>query len=95
MRIPEIKERLHDIAKVLYAEDMDDIGSELDMLAMELSRRPAISKAPKASASVTDELAEQIRSYAAKNKNATQMQMAIRFKVNSGRISEVLRGKRS
>ena len=87
MRIPEVQEALREWAA--------EWGKpELARIADELSRRSPKERAPKTSATMTDELADRIRSYKAQNPNATQMQVAIRFNVNTGRVSEVLRGYR-
>lgn len=87
MRLPEIQERLRQ-----KAEEHGD--PEITFLASQISRRRPKEVAPKSSATMTDELADRIRAYKAANPNATQMMIAIRFNVNSGRVSEVLRGYR-
>lgn len=87
MKIPDVQNRLRELAHVHGI-------NELSTLADQLSRRRPKHVAPKSSATLTDELADRIRAYKAANPNATYMQTAIRFGVNVGRISEVLRGFR-
>lgn len=88
MKIPQVADRLREIAA--------EAGlSELSRLADELRRRPAGRKARPTSTPMTDELARQIRDCRRANPALSQVDIARRFRVNQGRISEVLKGKRS
>lgn len=88
MKIPEVADRLRSIA----AEAGID---ELRRLADELRRRPAGRKARPSSEPMTDRLAQQIRAYRRANPSLSQVEISRRFAVNQGRISEVLKGKRT
>lgn len=89
MRIPEIQEKL--IEKALHYNDQD-----LMRLALELSRRKPISKAPPSSAPMTPKLRWQIQVYArVMPPTLTQMDIAKVFNVSQGRVSEALHGKRT
>lgn len=87
MRIPDIQERLRQIARERNVPELID-------LAAKLSRRPPKRKAPTASQPMTDHLRAQIRAYAAQNADATQAEIGRQFNVNPGRVSEALRGLR-
>lgn len=54
MKLPEVAARLRELAKELNC-------GELSILAAEIARRPAGSKAPRSSASMNDSLRQQIR----------------------------------
>jgi hypothetical protein len=83
MRLPEIQHRLRRMAL------------ELNRLADEISRRPALDKAPVRSRVVTPALAAQIRIYKVQNPDMSQQEIGARFHVNAGRVSEILNGKRT
>lgn len=85
--IPEIRERLKDLAKVHSLPELAD-------LADETKRRPAGRQAPPCSRAITDELADQVRAYAAENPTAPLNAIGLRFGINQGRVSEILFGKR-
>lgn len=70
------------------------VGAKLITLAGELRRNVSAPRKPPRSASMTPQLAQAIRDYAKANPNLTQDDVARHFKVNSGRVSEVLHGKR-
>ena len=81
--IPEIRNRLHELA--------DELGaSELDELANELHRNPPVTRGKIKSPPLTAELAEQIRAFAANNPHLHQQDIANHFGVNHGRVSEAL-----
>jgi hypothetical protein len=88
MRIPDIQARLRDLA---YMHSLP----ELDRLADELRRRAPGARAPVASATMTPELAKAIRAYARAHPGVSQATIAQFFRVNPGRVSEALRGKRT
>lgn len=83
VRLPEIQHRLRRMAL------------ELNQLAAEIGRRPATERAPKRSVPITPILASKIRTFKALNPDASQQQIGARFRVNAGRVSEILNGKRT
>ena len=87
MRIPEIRDRLKEIAA-------ESGISEIAILADELTRRHPRKRAPIESTPFTPELAAQIRAYAAAHPNMTQVAVGKVFGVNQGRVSEATRGYR-
>lgn len=88
MRIPEVADRLRSIA-------VEAAIPELTELADELRRRPAGRKAPPSAEPMTPQLARRIRAYRKANPSVSQVEISRRFSVNQGRVSEVLKGKRS
>ncbi|GEO40962.1 hypothetical protein SAE02_51100 [Skermanella aerolata] len=81
--IPEIRERMREIA--------DEHGiAELGELADEMYRNPPVRRAPTSSPSLTPELAEEIRQFAAANPTMSQQDIANHFRVNHGRVSEAM-----
>ncbi|WP_156360938.1 hypothetical protein [Sphingomonas sp. Leaf257] len=81
--IPEIRARLRQIA--------DEYGlDELHDLADETYRASPIKRASNRSAALTPELAEEIRNFATRNPRLHQRDVAQRFNVNPGRVSEAL-----
>ena len=87
MRIPEIADRLRELATVY--ED-----PELDTLADELRRRPA-QRGSRSARSMSDQLADEIRAFRRQHPGVSQVEISRRFQVNQGRVSEVLKGKRA
>lgn len=83
LSIPEIRDRMREIAE---ENDMD----ELNELADQMYRNPPKKRAPVRSPKLTPEMAEEIRQYAAANPDAHQQDIAEKFDVNHGRISEAL-----
>lgn len=88
MTIPQIADRLRQIASQTGNE-------ELRHLASQLGRRRPVRKAEAISTPMSDEVADEIRAYAEAHPGLTQALIAIAFGVNQGRVSEALRGKRS
>lgn len=88
MKIPEVADRLRSIAA-------ETANPELGRLADELRRRPAGRKARPSAAPMTDELARQIRECRRAHPALAQVEIARRFNVNQGRVSEVLKGVRT
>lgn len=66
---------------------------ELNDLADQLYRKPAKKRAATRSPKLTAEMAEEIRQYAAANPDAHQQDIAEKFGVNHGRVSEALDGQ--
>lgn len=81
--IPEIRDRLREIADEEGLEELHD-------LADEMHRNSPVRRARPRSAQLTPELAEEIRNYARKNPRMHQRDIAQRFNVNPGRVSEAM-----
>jgi len=81
--IPKIRNRLRELA------DEYDID-ELNDLADELHRNPAIKRAKTRSPALTPELAQRIRDYATAHPDLHQQDVANHFGINHGRVSEAL-----
>jgi hypothetical protein len=99
VRIPDVQERLHQLADALIQPLLlpipaDDIGRELHHLANLLSRRSSVPKAPPAARKLTVQLKAEIKAYREANPDQTYEQIAQRFGVNVARVSESVRGKR-
>jgi len=88
MRIPEIRDRLHELADAYNLP-------ELRELAGELNRRPPVRVAEVTSTPMTGQLAAEIRHYARRHPGASFARIAGVFGVNPGRVSEVISGKRA
>lgn len=82
MRVPEVRERLYEIAE------------ELRFLAAELERRPARRRSKPVSQPMTPELRRQIALYAKDNPDLSYVEIATEFNVNPGRVSEAVAGFR-
>lgn len=87
MRIPEIRDRLKEIAA-------ESGNPEIASLAEELTRRRPRKRAPVTSAPFTPELAAQIRQYVAAHPTMSNQAVGRVFNVNGGRVSEATRGYR-
>lgn len=81
--IPEIRERLLEIAEEYGIEELRDLVSEL-------YRSSAVKRAPVRSPKLTPALADKIRQYAKKHPDLHQQDIANHFNVNHGRVSEAL-----
>lgn len=90
MKMPEVREALNNIAL-----DLAKLSLKIKVLADETRKRPAHRKVEPHSAPMTDKLADKIHQFAKDNPTMSQFQIAQRFKVNQGRVSEALRGKRT
>jgi hypothetical protein len=87
MRLPEVAARLRELATELGC-------GELSELANEIARRPRGQRAPITSVPMTDKLRAKIRAIKEAEPDLSQAEIARRFDVNPGRVSEALRGKR-
>ena len=73
----------------------EELGcDELNELADQLYRKQPATRAPRRNPVVTPAVAAQIRAYAAANPNAHQQDIAEKFGVNHGRVSEALNFQR-
>lgn len=81
--IPAVRDRLREMA--------DEYGiDELHDLADQMYRKSAKRRAPTRSPKLTPEMAKDIRDYAAANPNAHHQDIAEKFGVNHGRVSEAI-----
>lgn len=87
MRIPEIQNRLNELAE---EHDLPELAD----LARALCRRPADKIAPATSTRMTSELREMIKELKENSPSISQAEIARRLFINPGRVSETLRGKR-
>lgn len=88
--IPEIQSLIREICR-----QQIKLTAYLSTLNDELSRRKATRKAPVRSKKVTVVLKLKIKNYAKENPSYSLQKIANKFKVNPGRVSEILSGKRS
>lgn len=88
MRLPEVASRLRTLAINLRCDELND-------LADEIGRRPAVQRAPTTSAPMTDTLKAQIRKVKAAEPHLSYAEIGRLLNVNPGRVSETLRGKRT
>ena len=93
MRIPEIAESIR--AMAFDPRLPADLSAKLRTYASEMGRRPARERRPSQSATMTPELAAEIRRYHQTNQHLTQTAIARHFNVNPGRVSEAINGKRT
>lgn len=83
MRLPEIQSRFKEIA------------AEINALAKHMSRRKTLSRTPPTSTKMNRIVAARIKAYKRHHPDWSHQQIAVRVGVNAGRVSEVLRGKRT
>ncbi len=88
MRLPEISNRLRELAIELHCD-------ELDGLADEIGRRSSGQRAAATSVPITDSLRDQIRAMKEAEPGISQAEIGKRLNINPGRVSETLRGKRT
>jgi hypothetical protein len=88
MRLPEIRDRLHELA------DLHGID-ELHELAEETRRRYNGRQAGPVSVPVTPELAQAVSAYATAFPTLPLGEIGRVFRLNQGRVSEILNGKRT
>lgn len=74
----------------LRQEVIQDISAALVLMTRNVGKR----QAPRTSTPMTAELAQKLRTFALANPSKTQAEIAHLFRVNPGRVSEALRGKR-
>jgi len=83
MGIPAVRDRLYQLADELDLEELSDLA---DQMWRKSAKRRAKTRSPK----LTPEMAEKIRQYKAQNPDAHQQDIAEKFGVNHGRVSEAL-----
>lgn len=94
--IPDVRRDLHDLANALERGEIGRVGGALRVraLANDLHRESPVRKTPPAAAKMTPELADRIRRYAEARPRLSQLAIAVVFRVNQGRVSEAMNGKR-
>jgi len=94
MIIPEVRQELLKIAHELEQNGHKPIGRRLRELEGELYRRRGVHPTKVRSQAITPDLKRQIRTFKAAWPDKSEQQIAAHFKVNMGRVSEALIGKR-
>lgn len=89
MRIPEVRERLRQIA-----DTVPEYHDELNYLADELTRRPVV-RSGRAHQKMTPEIANKIKAMAQADPTLPGAVIARALSISQGRVSEVLRGFRT
>jgi hypothetical protein len=96
LTIPEVRDELislsHSISMGHYIPAT--LALKLLNLSEQLKRRPASSKSEVKSQRMTPSLARSIAAFAKTNPKLSQVEIAQRFGVNPGRVSEAINGKR-
>jgi chromosome condensin MukBEF complex kleisin-like MukF subunit len=83
LSIPQVRDRMRELAEEYDIDELND-------LADQMFRKSAKRRAPVRSPKLTPELAEEIRQYQAAHPLAHQQDIAEKFGVNHGRVSEAL-----
>jgi len=94
MKIPEVRERLLDIAAALEIEGCGDHAEAIRGLVRELYRRPPVRRAPRQARPLSAQERERAREIAAAHPDMPQRDIARVFGVDGGRVSEAVAGKR-
>jgi hypothetical protein len=102
MTIPDIKDRWLTISEVrdhlrVFAYKLEDLALRDELLALipHLYRRPARYRNLKVSRPMSPELKHEIAVFALENPTWSLRQIAAKFNVNSGRVSEITTGYRN
>lgn len=100
MRIPEIRDRLYEIADLLQyttqsPHQLMELSAELRTMADETRRRKLSVKTPPKNKKMTRGLKKQIVAYKLANPNLSHQEIAVALGVNTGRVSDALHGKRT
>lgn len=88
MRLPDIANRLRELADSIPYPELND-------LADQIGRRAIGTRAPVTSVKMTDEIRDEIHRIHKENPKLSQHEIARRVGVNPGRVSETLHGKRT
>lgn len=83
LTIPQIRRRMYELADELDCDELND-------LATDTFRNSPVTRAAPSSATLTPVLAERIRRFHKNNPRLHQREIAHRFNVNPGRVSEAL-----
>lgn len=88
--IPTIRAEMLQLAEEMRQDGFTDWADRLVNMAAATRRRPMAGKAERKSVPLTARLAAQIRAYIYANPCRSQQEVANRFKVNPGRVSEAI-----
>lgn len=95
MSIPACRAALEDIADDLARLGLRNHAGRIRGVVQDMHRRSARRKTPCRARRMTQSLSAAIRTYAESNPGASQMEIAARFDVNIGRVSEAVNGRRT
>jgi hypothetical protein len=101
MTIPEIRASLYRLAEFaewkgrMFPSDVMSLAEELRKLADATRRRPAVRRAPVKNRRLTPREKSAIRREFRADPDAHLQDLAARFNVNIGRVSEVVNGRRT
>lgn len=90
--VPRAREIL---AEALEFNMDSEVRTRIEAAMQEMYRDYSLGrKAPHQSSPVTDDVKRMVRMYARTYPDITQQQIAQKFNINAGRVSEILTGKR-
>jgi hypothetical protein len=88
--IPLARKKLRFMCEEMKAARLDYYADQIDDIISLMTREKYKKRTSRQSATMTPELADQIRSYALAHPNVSTQRVANHFNVNSGRVSEAL-----
>ncbi len=88
--IPEARLRLEAIRDEMLAAHLDYYAEDIDHILSLMVREKYKERTTRQSATMTPELADEIRRYAIGHPNLSTQRIANHFNVNPGRVSEAL-----
>ncbi len=94
MLIPEVRDELRALAYEMLRVGFTKWSNRIMELERELYRRKAQKSGREPSPRMTDELRAEIVRMKRRERGLTHHEIAAALKINSGRVSETLRGKR-
>lgn len=89
--IPQARTRLEALRDEMLAAHLDYYVEDIDHILTLMVREKYKERTARQSATMTPELADQIRNYAIGHPNLSAQRIANHFNVNSGRVSEALK----
>lgn len=90
MRIPEVRARLYELSAVYQLPELHELAEHLRRRTTGEGRAVRRASDP-----VTPAIVKAVRSYAAAYPDMPQHAIAVVFRLNQGRVSEILNGKRA
>lgn len=91
--VPQARNRLYVLAEA-YQERDPVLSADLLDCARLLHRERAVRRAPPQRRRVTADIGADVRQFAAEHPELDIMTIGLRFNVGTGRVSEILTGKR-
>jgi hypothetical protein len=79
---------------IAYAEMADTVRNRLSLIRSLLPRARSIRRAPVTSAKLTPSVKQRIHDLKVENPKLSEQEIAVMVRVNAGRVSETLTGKR-